>query len=211
VTKASEPAVVGWVAGPQRRRLAQATRGFLDAVLRTGARPEALAEVAGMLEDATARLARPTFQRTIDITPDSYRREMSLVNGPSHPFGPQIEMRELDDGYAGVVTLGPAFEGAPGLAHGGVVSLLFDHVMAWATTRVGEVGPSMTATMSLTYRRPTPLDVALTITANVERVAGRKVHVVAAMTADGMVTVEGTGLFVKLTEQHQREKYRLSS
>jgi acyl-coenzyme A thioesterase PaaI-like protein len=204
-------APVPWAAGPERRQLAAATRAFLDAVVRTGADPATLAEITATVEAATARLAATTFQRTLDITPDSYRREMSLVNGASHPFAPLLEMRQLDDGYAATGTLGPAFEGAPGLVHGGAVSLLFDHVMAWATTRAGRYGPSMTGTMSLAYRRPTPLGVPLTLTARVDEVSGRKVQVRAELQADGQVTVDGSALFIKLTEEHQRNVYRLSS
>src|SRR3954463_10590685 len=95
---------------------------------------------------------------------------------------------------------GRPMRAAPGLVHGGALSLLFDHVMAWATTRVGEPGPSMTGTMSLGYRRPTPLGVPLTISARVDRVSGRKIRIVAELTADGQVTVQATGLFIKLTE-----------
>jgi acyl-coenzyme A thioesterase PaaI-like protein len=178
--------------------------------VRTGADPAQLAAAAAAIEAATEQLSRPTFERTLELAPDSYRREMSLVNGRSHPFAPQLEMRAAEAGYEATVTLGPAYEGGPGLVHGGAVSLLFDHVMAWATTRIGEPGPSMTGTMSLSYRRPTPLATPLTFAAWVERVSGRKVHVVATLTADGVVTVEGTGLFIKLTEEHQRKAYRLN-
>jgi len=202
---------VPWAAGPERRRLAEATRALADVVVRSAADPAVLAEAAAAIERLTLRLAEPTFQRTIDIAPDSYRREMSLVNGGSHPFAPQVAMAAVDDGYVGTVTLGPAWEGGPGLVHGGAVSLLFDHVMAWATTRVGQPGPSMTGTMTLAYRRPTPLGVPLTIAARVDRVSGRKISVVAELTVDGQVTVEGTGLFIKLTEDHYPRVYRLSS
>lgn len=202
---------VPWAPSPERHRLAQATREFLDAVVRTGADPATLAEVAASIDDATARLARQTFKRTIDITPDSYRREMSLVNGASHPFAPLLEMRETDAGYEATTVLGAAYEGPPGLVHGGAVSLIFDYVMAWATTRVGEPGPSMTGTISLSYRRPTPLGTPLTITAWIDRVVGRKVHIAATMRANGEVTVDGTGLFIKLNEEHQRRVYRLTS
>jgi acyl-coenzyme A thioesterase PaaI-like protein len=204
------PGTVPWSASAERQRLAAASRAFLDVVVRTGADAAALAEVADAIEAATARLAGPTFRRTIDIAPDSHRRELSLVNGRSHPFAPQLEMRDVADGYQATVTLGPAYEGGPGLVHGGAVSLLFDHVMAWATTRVDPPGPSMTGTMSLSYRHPTPLEVPLVITARVDRSAGRKVHVSADLTVDGRVTVEGSALFVKLTEDHYRTVYRLS-
>jgi acyl-coenzyme A thioesterase PaaI-like protein len=202
---------VQWESGPERHRLAAATRSFLDAVVRTGADPATLTEVTATIEAATRQLARPTFERTISIGPGSYRREMSLVNGVSHPFAPMLEMRETDAGYEATFELGAAYEGPPGLVHGGALSLLFDYVMAWATTRVGSPGPSMTGTMSLSYRRPTPLGTPLTITAWVERVSGRKVHIAASLVADGEVTVEGTGLFIKLTEEHQRAVYRLTS
>ena len=202
---------VPWAAGPERRRLAEATRALLDAVVRSGADSAAISAAAEAVEELTGRLAAPTFHRTIDIAPDSYRREMALVNGPSHPFAPQVEMQPIEDGYAATVTLGPSWEGGPGLVHGGALSLLFDHVMAWATTRVGQPGPSMTGTMTLAYRRPTPLCVPLTITARVERVSGRKISTRAELTVDGQVTVTGTGLFIKLTEEHYPRVYRLSS
>jgi len=202
---------VPWAAGSERRRLAEATRALLDAVVRSGADGEAIIAAAEAVEELTGRLAAPTFHRTIDIAPDSYRREMALVNGPSHPFAPQLEMQPVEDGYAATVTLGPSWEGGPGLVHGGALSLLFDHVMAWATTRVGQPGPSMTGTMTLAYRRPTPLCVPLTITARVERVSGRKISTRAELTVDGQVTVTGTGLFIKLTEEHYPRVYRLSS
>jgi len=202
---------VPWAAGPERRRLAEATRALLDAVVRSGADSAAISAAAEAVEELTGRLAAPTFHRTIDIAPDSYRREMALVNGPSHPFAPQVEMQPIEDGYAATVTLSPSWEGGPGLVHGGALSLLFDHVMAWATTRVGQPGPSMTGTMTLAYRRPTPLCVPLTITARVERVSGRKISTRAELTVDGQVTVTGTGLFIKLTEEHYPRVYRLSS
>lgn len=202
---------VPWAAGAERRRLAAATRALSDAVVRTGVSPAALAEVADAIEAATARLGATTYRRTIDITPDSHRREMALVNGPSHPFAPLLDMVAGDDGYAATVTLGPSWEGAPGLVHGGALSLLFDHVMAWAVTRAGEPGPSMTATMTLTYRRPTPLGVPLTIVSRVDRAVGRKVHVAAELRVNGEVTVQGSALFVKLTQEHQQRVYRLPS
>jgi acyl-coenzyme A thioesterase PaaI-like protein len=207
----SEFDVVPWEPSAERHRLAEATRAFLDTVVRTGADPATLADVTARIEAATEALARTRFERTIDIGPDSYRREMSLVNGASHPFAPMLEMRQTDAGYEATVELGAAYEGPPGLVHGGALSLLFDYVMAWATTRVGTPGPSMTGTMSLSYRRPTPLGVPLTISAWIERVSGRKVHIAAALHADDELTVEGTGLFIKLTEEHQRAVYRLSN
>ena len=71
---------------------------------------------------------------------------------------------QTPDGRAeGRVTLGKPHEGPPGLVHGGVVATLLDHVLARAVRAAGRGG--LTATLTVTYRRPVPLGVALLATA----------------------------------------------
>ncbi len=98
---------------------------------------------------------------------------------------------------AGTVTLGAAYEGGPGLVHGGVLSLLFDHAMGIALFVAGH--HAMTVSLEVRYRAPTPLDTALHVTAGLERVEGRKLFVTAAVSVDGTVTAEARGIFVALT------------
>jgi acyl-coenzyme A thioesterase PaaI-like protein len=95
------------------------------------------------------------------------------------------------------VVLGPSYEGGPGLVHGGVLSLIFDHVMGQAVFNAGY--SAMTVSLEVRYRRPTPLDVPLAVAAEVEGAEGRKVFVRARVAADGTVTAEATGVFVQLT------------
>ena len=101
---------------------------------------------------------------------------------------------------AGTVTLGPAYEGGPGLVHGGVLSLLFDHAMGIALFVAGH--HAMTVSLEVRYRAPTPLDTALHVTAGLERVEGRKLFVTAAVAVDGTVTAEARGIFVALTRDN---------
>ena len=61
-------------------------------------------------------------------------------------------------GPSGRVTLGKPHEGPPGLVHGGVVATLLDHVLARAVRAAGRGG--LTATLTVTYRRPVHLGVA---------------------------------------------------
>ena len=51
------------------------------------------------------------------------------------------------------VALGPAFEGAPGQAHGGVVAALFDEVMGLALSVTGSL--AFTGKLAVTYQAPT--------------------------------------------------------
>jgi acyl-coenzyme A thioesterase PaaI-like protein len=90
--------------------------------------------------------------------------------------------------------------GRPGFLHGGLAATLLDETMAalsWATDREH----SVTATLTLRYRAPVPLDGGtLRIEswyddARVRRV--RKVHG-RLLLGDGTVAVEATGLFARM-------------
>jgi acyl-coenzyme A thioesterase PaaI-like protein len=102
------------------------------------------------------------------------------------------------DGVAGSVTLGPAYEGGPGLVHGGILSLLFDHAMGQALFVAGH--SAMTVSLEVRYRAPTPLGVPLAVYAKVAGRDGRKLFVAAQIAVDGKVTADARGVFVQLTQ-----------
>jgi acyl-coenzyme A thioesterase PaaI-like protein len=175
-------------------RLGAAVRGLADAVVRTGADPEELAAAAATVETLTERVAAGEPYQRVHDTP---YHPMSLVGGSAHPIAPQLRVSASRDGVSGTVVLGPSCEGGPGLVHGGVLSLIFDHVMGQAVFSAGY--SAMTVSLEVRYRAPTPLDAPLAFTAAVERSEGRKIFVGARVAVDGAVTAEARGVFVQLT------------
>ena len=103
-------------------------------------------------------------------------------------------MHLTEGGAQGVVVVGPLFQGGPGLVHGGVVALLIDHAMGCVAATPQR--PAMTASLTVRYRRPTPLGVPLTVTVRLDRVEGRKLHLSADITADGVLTVAAEAVFL---------------
>jgi acyl-coenzyme A thioesterase PaaI-like protein len=175
-------------------RLGAALRALADAAVRTGADPAELAAAAARIEELTAGLAAaPPAQRVHD----SPYHPMSLVGGTAHPIAPQLHVAASARGVAGTVVLGPSYEGGPGLVHGGVLSLIFDHVMGQAVFNAGY--SAMTVSLEVRYRRPTPLEAPLAVSAEVDGTEGRKVFVRARVAVDGTVTAEASGVFVQLT------------
>jgi uncharacterized protein (TIGR00369 family) len=75
--------------------------------------------------------------------------------------------------------LGPAHEGVPGRAHGGVVAALFDDATAFLTRILDEtcVGSELT----VHFRRPVPIGQLLRIDARVARRDGRRIYTEATM------------------------------
>ena len=115
--------------------------------------------------------AQPPGQRVHD----SPYHPMSIVGGTAHPWAPQLHTARSGDGVAGTVVLGAAHEGGPGLAHGGVLSLLLDHAMGQAVYVAGH--SAMTVSLEVRYSAPTPLGAELAVSARVERMEGRRVFV----------------------------------
>jgi acyl-coenzyme A thioesterase PaaI-like protein len=178
-------------------RLGAAVRALADIAVRTGAGADELAAAAASVEAVTAELgAQPDSSRVHD----SPYHPMSIVGGTAHPWGPQLHTVPEGSGVVGVVTLGPSHEGGPGLTHGGVLSLMFDHAMGQAVYLAGQSG--MTVSLEVRYRAPTPLGVPLTVRARVDRTQGRRVFVTADVRTGDVVTAEASGVFLTLTAEN---------
>ena len=197
---------IDWSPSEERRELGEALRRLLDVVVRTGASPADLNAAAATIDELTASLAKTTVQADMSVRADSYRTHMSLVGGTSHPIAPELAFVVDGDSGTGQVVVGPLFEGGPGLVHGGIVALLIDHAMGCVAA--GPDRPAMTVRLAIRYRRPTPLGVPLTVTANLDRVDGRKLHMSATVAAAGEVTAEADAVFLTLTSANLQRVFR---
>lgn len=119
--------------------------------------------------------------------------------GGSNPVAPPVTVWTEDGGIAGEACLGAAYEGPPGCVHGGVLALLFDELLGSACIAAGRA--AMTGTLTVRYRRPTPLGQVLTLRARCTGVEGRKVHVRATVSHEEEVTAEARGLFVVVSPE----------
>ena len=116
-------------------------------------------------------------------------------------WAPRLEWSLEPPGLVSVFRPGEGHTGRPGFIHGGLAATLLDETMAalsWATDRVH----SVTATLSLRYRLPVPVDAgplrmeawyADGLARRVRKVHGR------LLLADGTAAVEATGLFVRVS------------
>ena len=75
--------------------------------------------------------------------------------GRANPMGIAARLWREGDEAVCQVTLGEAFEGAPGRAHGGVVAALIDETMGLVSRSPRT--PAFTGRLTVTYRAPTPI------------------------------------------------------
>jgi hypothetical protein len=122
-----------------------------------------------------------------------------VVLGLYNPLALPIEMEWRPPRAFGRATFDTPYEGPPGCVHGAVLAAAFDQVINVANIHSGTAGP--TRTLSLEYRRPTPLDEPLEFEAWVEAVDGRKIRSRALVRHAGEITVEASGLFILVTPE----------
>ena len=122
----------------------------------------------------------------------------SPVTGRYNALSPPIEL-ELVEGapprIVGRVTFGSPYEGPPSSVHGSIIASAYDQVLAMAAIASEAAGP--TATLTIHYRRRTPLDTPLRFEAWLDRIEGRKAFVRGSCHADGELVSEAEGLFVR--------------
>ena len=156
--------------------------------------------ILARVEAAPARV-RPTLDMKRDVfaasPPDGGTRSHfpdCIVTGHANPMGMAALVQR--DGDAGVLrtTLGAAFEGAPGRAHGGVVAALFDEVMGFVLSI--HRTPAYTGRLSVDYRAPTPLGVELEFRARMRSRHRRTLTMDAQAHHGESLIAEAEGVFI---------------
>jgi acyl-coenzyme A thioesterase PaaI-like protein len=124
--------------------------------------------------------------------------------GEEHPHG--LHLRAVAGEGASVsaqLTITTAHQGAPGLAHGGVVAAVFDDLLGFVPVLMGRI--AVTARLETSYRAPIPVGSTLHWSAAGTGVVGRKIftHGQARLgEPDGPLAAEAAALFVQVPAEH---------
>ena len=123
-----------------------------------------------------------------------------VVSGDANPMGLDVQFfREGDEAVSHCV-LGPAFEGAPNRAHGGVVAAVFDDLMGFVLT-IHE-SPAYTAELTVRYKRPTPVGEPIEFRARLVDRRSRRLHIEAeAVDRAGTKIATAEGLFITIPRE----------
>lgn len=191
-----------------RAQAAAALRRLGHALMGHEAAPELLERVAAAATRVASDLeAEPPRQRDLlelkrrmfDVEVGEGERvvhfDECFVSGPWNPMGIAMDVRREGDEAVAEVELGPAFEGAPGRSHGGIVAALFDDVLGYLLTLMRQ--PGFTGELTVRYLAPTPIGQRLQLRAHVTRREGRKIWMAATASAVGGDPVAtATALFI---------------
>lgn len=180
------------------RPLAQAVRHLIDATVRTDADEQTIRAAARSIDAVTETLqplrstGRKPIRRADTGRPILFTNPAVGVGNPVAP--PMLIQHGPDDRYRSDFTLGAAYEGPPGIVHGGICALVLDHLLGEAASG-GLTKPRFTGTITVRYLRGTPLG-TLHAEAAVERVEGAKTYARGFISDAQGPTAEAEGVFI---------------
>ncbi|MER5968814.1 MULTISPECIES: PaaI family thioesterase [unclassified Streptomyces] len=124
--------------------------------------------------------------------------------GGSQPHGLHLAARAGQGvSVTAEFTVKPAHQGAPGLAHGGVLATALDETLGSLNWLLRVI--AVTGRLETDFVRPVPVDTVLHLDAHVTAVAGRKIYSSAVGRIggpEGPVAVRADALFIEVKVDH---------
>ncbi len=195
-----------------KRELAEQLRSMAEVLMTSAPDPEAMRAASAYLrqqqadfESSPRTFGRMEFFQQERESPYVHY-EMNPLCGHSNPVAPPLNSWLRDEQAFGRVRLGWQYEGPPGCVHGGFVAAIFDDFLGMAQRLTPH--PGMTGTLTVRYRKPTPLNTDLELYGYVKKVEGRKNLLVGEMRANGELTAECEGLFIGFKQDAMRQYQR---
>jgi acyl-coenzyme A thioesterase PaaI-like protein len=188
------------------RELGESVRTVIERLTGTGASAEVLEEANAKVAEVAAVLGRYQDRRLYEgvseasgLGHDRAFFDWSPLFGLANPLAPPVYVAIEGEAVVGQARFGVAYEGPPGCVHGGYIAAAFDEVLGLTQSLSGKMG--MTGTLTVKYRKPTPLYTDLRFECRLESVSGRKVVTTGALYAGQTLTAEATGLFVTISPE----------
>jgi hypothetical protein len=192
--------------GP-RERLAAALRPIITLVVAHELDDQAITAAAVAVEEVADQLGAAAGPRRARHRPDPSQQAheffpTSPVIGAENPIAPPVRVWDVVGAESGQREIGGQawfdfpYEGPPTCVHGGVIAETFDEILGAANLASGN--PGMTGTLTVRYRKPTPLRTDLRLEARTVGRTGRKISTWGGIFHGDVLTAEAEGLFIEV-------------
>jgi hypothetical protein len=156
---------------------------------------EQLVNITDTLAPYVGKKCLPQYNGSFPAEDPNSFLPYSPVSGRFNPIAPPLEYAIDGDRLHGEVTLGGAYEGPPNSVHGGIISLIYDQLLAILSVTNNTPGP--TAYLNVSYLQPTPLNQPLRFEAWIDKIEGKKVTILGECYANDQVVTRCEALFIR--------------
>ena len=122
----------------------------------------------------------------------------SPVIGRGNPVAPPVHFEVREGVVHGRARFGAQYCGPPNHVHGGVIAAVMDELLG-AVNVVNDLG-AMTGTLTVRYRRPTPLFEEVRMEGRTGEARGRKVFAQGEIWHGDTLLAEAEGVFIKVAD-----------
>ena len=195
--------------GHEQRALADAVRRLIERTRSTTAPGDRLVEARRAVDQALEVLAsdvHPGPYAQADLLGGLGRFEQTLdpmelfpyspLIGRGNPLSPPVRFEVKEGVVHGLGRFGAQYCGPPNHVHGGVVAAVMDELLG-AVNVVNDLG-AMTGTLTVRYRRPTPLFEEIRMEGRTSETQGRKVFAQGKMWHGDDLLAEAEGIFIQV-------------
>ena len=152
--------------------------------------------------DAQAPERHPDAPKPGDTIASHYKNCFGC--GIDHPTGLHIQIQAGEDmSTLAVFEVTEHHQGAPGISHGGILSLAFDESLGATNWLIR--ASAVTAHLEVSYRLPVPVGTRVYIKATMQALKGRKIWTTAEgrlNSPDGPLAVEAGSLYMQVPIGH---------
>ncbi|WP_051472078.1 PaaI family thioesterase [Patulibacter minatonensis] len=124
--------------------------------------------------------------------------------GPENPASLGLSFVRDGDVVRADVALPPAYEGAPGLAHGGIVAAILDDISGAIPRTLGL--RAVTAKLDVEFASPVVIGRSLVTESWLEARDGRKIRIVARLMEGERLLASARALFIEVPPEHFRPR-----
>lgn len=163
----------------QGARIIEALRKINTKIVRLGGSLAALTAAGDRAESLLASLGEVTRTRAIEsyrfrFNPDEPNDVIPFnpATGEFNPIAPRVEMTLEGTTVVARCEFTNCYEGAPETVQGGMVSAVYDQLLAYAVMARGQTGPTLWIKVS--FLKPTPINEPLRFECVVDSIEGRK-------------------------------------
>jgi len=190
-----------------RLELAAQVRRLIALTVGSRASDEDVSAAAASLEKVADGLEAATRGRQPRRHPDRFGDPQdffptSPVIGFASPLAPPVLIRAVGDELHGTAWFDYQYEGPPTCVHGGVIAMVFDEMLGSVNILAGF--PSMTGTLTIRYRKPTPIRSPICLEARFVSRTGRRIRTWGGMYHGDELTAEADAVFVEASAQFAR-------
>lgn len=150
---------------------------------------DAMAQAAEQLADAVTAAGTLPLGQESDV-----RYTRNPLTGAMNPIAPPASYEYGDNSITGRIRFHEAYQGPPACVHGGMVAALFDDVLGRTRHFTGR--NCVTGSLSISYKKPTPLNADLVVVATIKEILERKFIVAGELSHNGETLATAEAIFV---------------